>query len=402
MSDLNVVKRPRRILPIIIFSQFTGTSLWFATNAIITDIQNNLQLPESALGNVTSAVQFGFITGTLIFAFLAIADRFSPRKVFLWSSIIGAVANLSVYFLATDIYTLLVLRFVTGFFLAGIYPVGMKIAADWFEKGLGTALGFLVGALVFGTAFPHFIKGSIQSFSWENILFATSFLASLGGIILFIFVPDGPFRKPASKFNLLGLVDIFKHKALRLAAFGYFGHMWELYAFWAFVPVMISYFNVLNPADSLNISIWSFVIIAIGGFGCMIGGKISLHTGSRKVAGVSLFVSGLCCLISPFIFQLSSTFFLLILLIWGTFVVADSPQFSTLVAQTAPKESIGSALTIVNSIGFAITIVSIQIINQIKGNFDQSLLYVLLFIGPAFGLLSLIKLKKELLISKFH
>jgi len=321
----NQQKIPSYILPIIVFAQFAGTSLWFAGNAIVGDLQTALQLEAGVTGDITAAVQFGFIIGTLIFAFLSIADRFSPSKVFLISAILGAIFNLSVYLFARDLTSLLLLRFATGFFLAGIYPVGMKIASDWYAKGLGKALGYLVGALVLGTAFPHLLKVLGQSLPWKMILWTTSGLAVLGGILLYALVPDGPNRKAGAKFEWNAIPKIFGFKEFRAAAFGYFGHMWELYTFWAFTPLIISTYNELNQI-SLDVSLWSFLIIAIGTLGCIIGGYISLKKGSAKVAFGMLLVSGLCCLLSPLFFQVSPLLFLVGMLVWGVTVVGDSPQ----------------------------------------------------------------------------
>jgi len=375
---------PKILLPIIVFSQFAGTSLWFAGNAIINDIQ-----PASSGGfaNITSIVQFGFIAGTLIFSLLTIADRFSAAGVFFVSSLIAATANLVLIWLAKDIFWLMSLRFITGFFLAGIYPVGMKIAAENFPGKLGNALGFLVGALVFGTAFPHILRAQLQDLNWQNVLLFTSLLAFTGGLLILLFVPRKSQSKPA--FDLSTAFTVFRSSNFRSAAFGYFGHMWELYTFWAFVPFILATYNQLNHSN-IDIATWSFIIIATGGLGCILGGIISQKTGSKKIAFYSLVISGVCCLMSPIIFNFSSDFFLLILLIWGLTVVSDSPQFSTLVAQSAPAANKGTGLTIVTSIGFAITIVSIQFLKFISDNWKQNSL-VLLFLGPVFGLVALNK-----------
>jgi len=386
--------RPAHILPLIIVSQFAGTSLWFAGNAILPDIQRELNIQSSALGNITSVVQFGFIAGTLLFAIFSIADRYSSSKVFFISSLIAAAANASII-LARDISTLFVLRFITGFFLAGIYPVGMKIASDWYEKGLGKALGYLVGALVLGTAFPHLLKSNLYALPWKQVLLFTSLFAVVGGILISLFVGDGPYRKPASRFQPSAMFQIFRSADFRAAAFGYFGHMWELYTFWAFVPAMLLFFASRNH-QQMNIPLWAFMIIAIGGLSCVAGGYISQKIGSSRVAFYALICSGLCCLVSFTIFQLSLAVFILIMLVWGISVIADSPQFSTLVAQTAVPEFKGTALTIVTSIGFAITIASIQLINYAFNRWvNTHLVFLLLAPGPLFGLVFLFKLAKQ-------
>jgi len=182
-------------LPLIVISQFAGTSLWFVGNAILPDIQTHLGIQSNSAGNITSVVQFGFIAGTLVFAIFSIADRFASRKVFFLSSVIAALSNIFIVWFATNLAGLYVLRFVTGFFLAGIYPVGMKIASDWYEKSLGAALGLLVGALVLGTAFPHLLRSNLYALPWRQVLIFTSLFAVIGGLLILFFVPEGPHRR---------------------------------------------------------------------------------------------------------------------------------------------------------------------------------------------------------------
>lgn len=381
---------PRHILPVIVFAQFTGTSLWFAGNAVVDELIAELNLLEMFVGFITMAVQSGFIIGTLVFAFINLADRFSPVKVFLICSLAGSLANLTAIW-STNFTEIMLARVATGFFLAGIYPVGMKIASDWHKEGLGKALGYLVGALVLGTAFPHFLKFTGSSFSWHSVIIGTSALASFGGILLFVTVKDGPHHKKntASKIELGAIIDLFKIPNFRSAAFGYFGHMWELYTFWAFVPVMLAYYMSSNNIESINVSFWSFLIIGIGGVGCAIGGHLSLGNRSKQVAMISLVISGLCCLLIPFSFSVPLALFLLLMLIWGIFVIPDSPQFSTLVAQSSTSSYVATGLTIVNSLGFALTIVSIQLVNLLWSATSNPLVFLVMFIGPVLGLLAI-------------
>jgi MFS family permease len=313
-------KHPSRILPVIIFSQFTGTSLWFASNAVMGDLQRTWGLADAALGYMTSAVQFGFITGTLVFAFFTISDRFSPRMIFFVCSVLGAISNLCIYLLAQGLPSLLIFRLITGFLLAGIYPVGMKIAAGWYEKGLGRALGYLVGALVLGTAFPHLLKGMGRTLAWEQVILSISVVSTVGGVLMLWLVPDGPHLIKGTRFSPGAFKSIFQSKDLRSAAFGYFGHMWELYTLWAFVPVFLSNY-LANKAESLNVSYWAFVIIAAGFLGCAGGGLLSKKAGSAKVAFYQLAASGICCLISPVMFQVPTGLFLGFLIFWGIVVV---------------------------------------------------------------------------------
>ncbi|GAA3622014.1 MFS transporter [Flavivirga jejuensis] len=391
------MKQQSLILKVIVISQFLCTSLWFASNGVINDLVINFHLNDSALGHLTSSVQFGFLSGTLIFAILTIADRYSPSKVFFISALLSALFNFGVLWKGNSLASLLLFRFFTGFFLAGIYPVGMKIAADYYEKGLGKSLGFLVGALVLGTALPHLLKGTTNTLPWESVILTTACLSVMGGLFMVIMVPDGPYRKPSHKLNLSACFSVFKNLKFRSSAFGYFGHMWELYAFWAFTPIMLKAYSILHPKAVLNIPILSFLIIGIGGLSCILGGFISQTIGVKKTAFMALLLSCGCCLISPFIFSIESkNLFIIFLVFWGMVVIADSPLFSTLVAQNAPPEIKGTALTIVNCIGFAITIISIQIINSVSSHTDSNSIYTILAIGPILGLIALSRKTKPL------
>jgi predicted MFS family arabinose efflux permease len=339
-------------------------------------------------GIVTSAIQLGFISGTFLFALLSLSDRFSPRKLFLICSVLGAISNLLIYFVAYDLSSLLVLRFITGVFLTGIYPIGMKIASGWYKKGLGNAIGLLVGALVLGTAFPHLLKSIGGSLPWEKVIFFVSAISLIGGVVMYLFVPDGPHIISGTKFNPKAILTLFTYRNFRSSALGYFGHMWELYTFWALVPIILIYYMEINQVE-LNIFFWSFFILASGSVGCILGGIISKKVGSAKVAFIQLSLSGFCCLISPIMFNSSPFVFLSFLIFWGIVVSGDSPQFSTIVALSAPKELVGSGLTLVNSIGFAITILSLWFVYQFLGVIDKSNILMFLALGPIAGLIAM-------------
>lgn len=382
------MKPKPHILPIIIISQFACTSLWFAGNAIVDELAIKTGLGTEIIGFVLSSVQLGFITGTLVFALLMIADRFSPSRVFMVCAILAALCNIVLLSEEISKWELLSARFGTGFFLAGIYPVGMKIAADYYEKGLGKALGFLVGALVLGTALPYLVSGTELGSNPDTVIKTVSTLAVFGGFLLWMLVPNGPFRKPSTQLQLNAGSELFKISGYRKAAFGYFGHMWELYAFWAFTPLAIQTFNLLN-SEALSVPLWTGIVIAFGGLSCIIGGLLSQKIGSHKVANRALALSGILCLLSPLLFQLPSSMFLVGWCLWGMAVTADSPQFSNLVAGSIPAELKGTGLTLVNCIGFAISIVSIQLLSYLSAIINPKHLFILLAIGPLLGLLSL-------------
>lgn len=366
--------------------------MWFAGNAILPDLIAEFGMQPDDISNITSAVQAGFIAGTLVFAFAAIADRFSPSKVFFTCSILGALFNTSIYFLPQEFFSVLASRFLTGVMLAGIYPVGMKIAADWYKDDLGKAIGYLVGALVLGTAFPNLIRALGSNLDWSMVLMATSILAITGGLLVLILIKDGPYRHTMPRFNPTAIIKLFRSKGFRASSFGYFGHMWELYTFWAFTPLLLERHSELNGTQ-LNIPLWTFFIIGSGFLGSSIGGIVSRTTGSAFVAWFNLLGSGICIFLFPFFIFLPQQFFLPYMLLWGWLVVGDSPQFSALVAGTAPKDQIGSGLTIMNCIGFSLSIISIYFLNYLMDFMDIRIAVLMMLIGPAVGLIAIYPLK---------
>ncbi len=381
--------RPKAILPAIVVSQFLGTSVWFAGNAIIKDISPVYGLTSGDTSIILSSVLLGFIAGTLVYAFLNISDRFSPRLVFASSAFLVALSTLAILSVPSQFEALLFLRFVTGFFLAGVYPVGMKIASGWYREGLGNAMGLLVGALVLGSGLPYLVSSLGGGLPWETVILSVSIAAALGGILMFVFVPDGPYLLKGSAFDPRAIVQIFSDKGFRASAFGYFGHMWELYAFWAFAPFVIS-FSCSGISES-SIAFWTFLIFASGSLGCIFAGFVSLRAGSSIVARIFLAGSGLAGLLSPLVCRTPVPFVLGFFLLWGFLVIGDSAQFSTLNAQRAPKQYVGSALTIVNSIGFAISIISIQLLGWLSETVTPAYLLLPLVAGPLLGLISMHK-----------
>ncbi|WP_139957717.1 MFS transporter [Flavicella sediminum] len=370
-------------LTLLILSQFLCTSLWFASNGCMPELINAYQLPVTALGSLTSAVQFGFIAGTFLLAIFYITDKFSPSKLFLIAALLGSLSNLAILLPSNSYLSLLAFRFFTGLALAGIYPVGMKIAADYFDKKLGKALGWLVGALVLGTAFPHFLSVFFSNIDWQWVLIATSILATTGGLIVWRFIPDGPYRSANSKPNFKNITHLFRNKKLKTAAAGYFGHMWELYAFWTFLPSIIILYKQTHPTN-INTSLLAFLIISSGSLACIAGAYLAAKTSLKKAAHLFLIASGSCCLLLPVFFYLPVYYFIPFLFFWGMVVIADSPLFSTLVANSMDAKQKGTALTLVNCIGFSLTIVSIQLLN-FTGT-SSIFVFLILAVGPIFGL----------------
>jgi len=382
------------VIMVLVFASFAGSSLWFSSNAILNEL--SLALPGSTLNvsDITSAVQLGFIIGTLTFALLNISDRFPAGRVFFISSILGSLSNALIVLVPLNDLALILSRCLTGFFIAGIYPVAVKISALWSPKDLGRTLGFILAALVLGTAFPHLINGLGWVLDWQSVIFISSALALVGGVLVYFVIPEKSIAKRTPHHEGKSLLIIFKSNDFRASSTGYFGHMWELYTFWAFVPLILSAYSA-QANIALNIPLWSFFIIASGSIGCAVGGVISFKMGSARVAFSQLTTSGLCCLIFPIMLLTDPNVFLVYLLIWGITVPGDSPQFSTLNAQTAPVEIVGSAVTMIICLGFTLTIVSIYIFELLMNLFNLQLAVFLLAMGPLFGLYVMYPLYKK-------
>ena len=373
------------MLPVLVAAQFAGTSLWFAVNAVMPDLQRELGWPATAVGTLTSALQFGFILGTLVFALLAIADRFSPRRVFLVCALAGAGCTVGAWAMVTSFPALLAWRFATGFFLAGIYPVGMKIASQWYTRGLGPALGLLIGALILGSASAHALRALGDALPWPSLMLGVAGLAAAGGVLLYGWLPDPPGAVArVTTLQWRALASIGTDARVRSSVLGYFGHMWELYTLWVLMPIILA-----TRLQGTALSWAAFWVLGAGALGCIVGGWLAPRWGSARVAAVQLATSGLCCLLAPWLMRAPDALFYAWLLVWGITVSGDSPQFSTLTARNAPPQAVGSVLTLTNSIGFGISIVSILLFVELSAHVALGPLLTGLALGPALGLLAL-------------
>jgi MFS family permease len=376
---------PRRVLPALVLAQLAGVSPWFAVNAVMPELQREYGWAAADVGTLTSAVQLGFIAGTLLFALLAVADRFSPRRVFLLCSLAGAACTLASVWSAGSFQQLLLWRTATGFFLAGIYPVGMKIASQWFPQGLGGALGWLIGALVLGSASAHAVRAVGAALPWPTVFYTVAAAAALGGMLLYGVLPERP--RPAGQgvgLRWRALGSIWTDRKVRASVLGYFGHMWELYTMWVLVPAVLA-----TRLSGAALSWAAFAVLSVGAIGCIAGGWWARRVGSARVAAWQLGASGLCCVLAPWLLQAGDALFALWLLLWGITVAGDSPQFSALTATNAPPLAVGSVLTLVNSIGFGISILSIQLFVTLAQRHDLAALLPWLGLGPLLGVWAL-------------
>jgi MFS family permease len=392
---------PRRILPVIVLSQFAGTSLWFAVNAVMPDLNQAWGLPVAAVGMLTSAIQLGFVAGTLVFALLMLADRFAPPRVFLVCSLLGALVNALMLVAQGQLWLLAASRFGVGFLLAGVYPVGMKIAASWYRERLGAVMGVLIGALVLGTALPHGLRalagegGVAGQAPWQAVVIGVSVLAVLGGLATALLVPVNPDAARGARITPRALGLIWSDRKLRASVFGYFGHMWELYAFIVLVPLVLA--TRLNGSAVSAAAFWA---IGAGFVGCVGGGLLVRRLGSARVAYLQLATSAACCVAAPLMLAAPVPVFIGWLLLWGATVAGDSPQFSTLTAQNAPPAVVGSVLTFTNCIGFAISVVSIELFVRAAQGWPLAQVLPFLAVGPVLGLWMLSPLLRRGLLAR--
>lgn len=365
-------------------------SLWFSGSAVVPALTREWNLSPSQISWIAIAVQLGFVAGTLISATLNLPDVISTRHLFAVSSFLGAAVNFVFGFYVHDPATAILLRFLTGVCLAGVYPPGMKIMATWFRERRGMALGVLVGALTMGKATPYLVN-ALGSANWRNNVLFVSLLAALGGLIVLLSVEDGPYALQRAKFDLSQIVKVFSNRGVRLASFGYFGHMWELYGMWIWIPVMIRSSLALQNANPELAEAGSFIVIGAGAVGCVVAGLMADRVGRTLVTSWAMAISGTCCLVIGLLYGGNPVWLLIVAAIWGATVVADSAQFSSCVTELGDPQYVGTALTIQMCVGFLLTNVSIELVPRV-GNWRYA--FMILAPGPLFGVISMLRLRQ--------
>lgn len=383
-----------KVLVLLAVAILLAMGLWFSASVVVPTLSRLWNLDDAGRAWLTVSVQIGFVFGSILSAVLNLADRIPSRRLITISALLAALSTAMIAGFVHSLAPALIFRFLTGMFMVGVYPVAMKMIATWTKADRGLGIGMLTGAIAMGSATPHLLVvfGGIEN--WRLVLFLAAGIAALGGIIVWLFIREGPYRTQTAPFNWKYAAEIYRVPELRLANLGYLGHMWELFAMWAWVGIFLAASFEFSGIEPVWASLAAFVVIGAGGLGSILAGRLADRFGRTTITAVSLAVSGACALLVGFLFGGSPALLTGICLIWGFFVVADSAQFSAAVSELCQREYIGTALTIQTSLGFLLTVVTIRLIPTLVNRVGWQGSFAFLALGPAVGIWAMLRLRR--------